>query len=262
MVVKSVDFSKFSSIRVGGKLDVFEIEFADEVLQIGDFYIIGAGNNLLISPEYKGTLLKLSKKFDFINFSFPKISIGGATLNGKIFNFSKKENLSGFEFLQYLPSSLGGLVKMNAGLKEYETFENLLRVKTENGWIPKSNIEFGYRFAKIDGVILEAEFEIGKGFSKELVEMFQNMRANQPKGKSAGSTFKNPKGFSAGKLLQDVGMKGFKIGDMEFSRIHSNFLMNLGKGTFEDALQLIETAEKRVFEEFGIELQREIEVLM
>ncbi|MEA2028876.1 MAG: UDP-N-acetylmuramate dehydrogenase, partial [Campylobacterota bacterium] len=127
--------------------------------------------------------------------------------------------------------------------------------------LPSSEIEHGYRYAKIDGVITEARFRLEKGFDTSLVESFKTMRANQPPHPSAGSAFKNPQGDYAGRLIEAVGLKGKRIGDMAYSDIHANFLVNLGKGEFEDALHLIELAQKRVYSEFKIELQEEIEIL-
>jgi len=261
MQIKRVDFSKFSSIRVGGERRVYLIENEDEVFQLQNFQIIGGGNNILVSPNGTLQLAQLSKKFDFIKIEKDLISIGGATPNGKIFNFAKREDISGFEFLQHIPSTLGGMVKMNAGLKGYEIFNNLVAIKTEKGWIEKGEIDYSYRHTDIEGVIFEAKFQLLPQFQKELISLFQDMRSNQPKEPSAGSTFKNPKNYSAGKLLEDVGLKGFRLGDMQFSPLHANFLINIGGGKFDDAIKLIELGEKRVFEEFGVELEREICVI-
>ncbi|EJF06781.1 UDP-N-acetylenolpyruvoylglucosamine reductase [Thiovulum sp. ES] len=261
MKTEKLDLSKFTSIGIGGEREIFIIESKNEISDFKDFFLLGGGNNILFSPEFQKPVLKLGENFKFIKTENNFLRIGASATNREIFQFAKKNNISGFEFLKYLPSSLGGLVKMNAGMKEFDTFQNLNRVRTEKGWISKSEIEFGYRFAKISGVIFEAEFEIKNGFSENLVQTFKNMRKNQPKEKSAGSTFKNPSGNFAGKLIEDVGLKGFKIGEMAFSPLHANFLINFGGGNFFDSIRLIELAEKRVFEKFRIRLQREIVVV-
>ena len=147
---------------------------------------------------------------------------------------------------------------MNAGLKEFEIFNNLISILTCKGEIVKENIDHGYRFTSIKDVVFEAKFKIENGFSEERMEFFKNMRSNQPKESSAGSCFKNPQDDYAGRLIEAVGLKGRRIGDMEFSSVHANFLVNHGNGTFQDAMELILLVEKRVKEEFGIELQREI----
>jgi UDP-N-acetylmuramate dehydrogenase len=261
MKKEKLDFSKFTSIGIGGEKEIYVIEAEKEISEFSDFFLLGGGNNILVSPEFNKDILKLGENFNFVQKDKNILKIGGSATNREIFKFTKDENISGFEFLKYLPSTLGGLIKMNAGMKSWEIFQNLLRVRTEKGWLEKSEIEFGYRFANIDEVIFEAEFKIEKGFSETLVEDFKNMRKNQPKERSAGSTFKNPKNMFAGKLIDDVGLKGFQIGKMAFSPIHANFLVNFGGGEFSDAKHLIELAEKMVFEKFGVKLKREIIVL-
>ena len=246
-----------SSIKIGGISKVKIIDSFEDIPK-SKYKIIGGGNNILVTPNQTANLVMLSKSFDYIKLENSKIIVGGATPNGKLFNFVKKNNLGGFEFIQNIPSTLGGMVKMNAGVKNYEIFNNLISIQTEKGIVKKSEIDFGYRFAKIEGTIFETTFQIAQEFSNILVKQFHKMRSNQPKEHSAGSTFKNPLGFSAGKLIQDAGLKGYQIGKMSFSNIHSNFLVNLGGGNFDDAIQLIELAEKRVFEKFGVKLQREI----
>ena len=100
-----------------------------------------------------------------------------------------------------------------------------------------------------------------KGFDSELLAMFKKMRDNQPKEPSAGSCFKNPTNNFAGKLLDEAGLKGYRIGDMAFSTTHANFLVNLGNGTYKEAMELIDLAKKKVFETSGIELELEIKII-
>jgi UDP-N-acetylmuramate dehydrogenase len=257
MSYKTVDFRKFSSIRVGSKADVYLIE--DENYP-QNYTIIGMANNLLVSDN-PPPLMMLSKKFDFLHVRDNILHIGGATPSGKIVSFCKKHDIADFEFIARLPGTLGGMLKMNAGLKEYEIFNNLIAIRTKNGWIKKENIKYGYRFTDIQDVILEASFTCKSGFCIDKLDIFKKMRSNQPKNPSAGSCFKNPKDDYAGRLIEAVGLKGYRIGDMAFSEIHANFLVNLGEGTFYDALKLIELAEKRVKESFDISLEREIIII-
>ena len=153
------------------------------------------------------------------------------------------------------------MLKMNAGLKEYEIFNRLVALHTRSGWHTKAEIPHGYRTTGINEVIFEATFEIEKGFDPSKISLFKQMRANQPSDPSAGSAFKNPPGDFAGRLIEAVGLKGYRLGDMAFSDKHANFLVNLGKGTFEDAAALLELAQRRVKEASGIELEREVIVL-
>jgi len=203
----------------------------------------------------------LSKDFSFIELDDDILTIGCATPTGKIVSFAKKSNISGFEFISKLPGSLGGIIAMNAGVKSYEIFNILDSVKIDGRWIKKDNIEHRYRFAKLDGVATEARFRVKDGFNQTLLDELKSLRANQPKIASAGSVFKNPKGDYGGRLIDAVGLKGVRKGAMQWSEIHANFLVNHGGGTFEDAKYLIDLAQKRVFDEFGIEMEVEVRIL-
>jgi UDP-N-acetylmuramate dehydrogenase len=257
-MTRTIDFSKYSSIKIG---PIVEVRLIDEICSLSsETIMIGGANNLLISPS-PPPLAMLSKRFDTIMIEENRLKIGGAAMSGRIHSFCKKEDIKGFEYLSKLPGTLGGLLKMNAGMKEDEIFYYLRRIKTEAGWIKREEIAHGYRFADIAGVIYEAEFEIERGYAYEKFETFSKMRSNQPKEPSAGSAFKNPKGDYAGRLIEAVGLKGQRKGNAMFSPIHANFLVNLGGATFEDALFLIDEAKKRVQEQFGILLENEIQIL-
>jgi UDP-N-acetylmuramate dehydrogenase len=251
---KTIDFSKYSSIKIGPKAKVkviYNIDKSNEAYQI-----IGKASNLLINDP--SNLAILSDKFKYITIKDNFLYVGASTTARELFLYSKEHNISGFEFLAHLPGSIGGAIKMNAGLKEYETFNNLVMIKTYKGYINKSNINFGYRFCDIKDIIYEGVFAIKQGFDQNLVEKFKQLRANQPKLPSAGSCFKNPPNQSTGKLLDEANLKGFKIGGMGFSQLHANFLVNYGSGTFKEALELINLAKDKVYKKFNIKLEEEI----
>ena len=254
---KIIDFSKYSSIHIGPTI---EVKIIDNIGKYDDFYIIGRANNLLVSNNPL-SLAVLSDKFDYIKINGDKLIVGAATSSGKLLMFCKRNDIAGFEFLAKLPGSIGGLVKMNAGLKQWEIFELIESVKTKDGYIKKEDIKHSYRETQIDSIIYEVIFDIKKGFCKERLNSFLKLRANQPQIPSAGSCFKNPKGEYAGRLIDEVGLKGFKIGNMGFSEVHANFLVNYGGGIFEDAMQLISLAQKKVKEQFDISLETEIIIL-
>lgn len=257
MKTKTIDFSKFSSIRIGPVVDVAVIE--NDVVPSGHF-IVGSANNLLVSSA-PPPLMILSKEYDFIRIENDRLIVGAATPGGRVVSFCKKNDIAHFEYLSKLPGTIGGMLKMNAGLKEYEIFNHLIAIRTSSGWIPKEAIEYGYRKTSINEVVFEAAFELQKGFSHEKLEMFAKMRSNQPGDPSAGSCFKNPPGDYAGRLIEAVGLKGKRHGGMAFSDVHANFLVNYGGGTFEEALTLIDEAKNRVHQMFGIDLQCEVVIL-
>ena len=255
---RTINFSKYSSFKIGEEFEVALVE--DDFSDIDKYYLIGSCNNTLVGTN-PPALMMLSKKYDYIKIEDNVLKIGGATPSGKITSFCKKNDIANFEFVSHLPGKLGGLVYMNAGLKEYEIFNSLLSIKTTAGIKLKENIYFGYRFTDIKEPILEAQFELTYGFETEKVAIFKKMRSNQPSTPSAGSCFKNPEGDYAGRLIEEVGLKGVLKGDMCFSLAHANFLVNNGGGTFDDAIYLIQEAQKRVYKEFNIWLECEIVVL-
>lgn len=257
MQTKLIDFSKYSSIHIGPTLHVSVI---DEIGDFDHFQIIGKANNLLINPN-ASNLAILGETFNYIEKKENKLYVGAATSSGKLLTYSKKNNLANFEFLAKLPGNIGGLAKMNAGLKQWEIFNYIDSIKTKDGYIKKENIDFGYRHTNINTIIYEVVFDIQYGYNKQNQEMFVQMRDNQPHEPSAGSCFKNPLNDSAGRLIEAVGLKGYQIGGMALSAKHANFLVNLGNGTFDEALQLIQLAQSKVKEQFNISLEREIIII-
>jgi len=258
MFFKTIDFSKYSSIKVGQPIEILMLEKGDTIPK--DRYLIGGANNLLISPN-PPPLMMLSKDFANIEQDNDMLIIGSAMPTGRIVSYAKKHNISGFEFCSKLPGTLGGMLAMNAGVKSYEIFNILDSVAIEGKWVAKKDIKHGYRFAKLGGIVTAAKFRIVKGFDKVLLDELLSLRSNQPHDPSAGSAFKNPEGDYAGRLIEAVGLKGYRKGDMAWSEVHSNFLINMGNGTFDDAKYLIDLAKQKVFEVFDIELKEEIKIL-
>ena len=258
MQTKLINFSKYSSFKIGGSFEVALLE--DDFSKIDDYYLIGSCNNTLVGTN-PPPLMMLSKKYDYIKIEDGILKIGGATPSGKIASFCKKNDIANFEFVSHLPGKLGGLVYMNAGLKEFEIFNYLVDITTPTGIKRKDELAFGYRKTDIDEPILEASFELHSGFDTAKVAMFKKMRSNQPSTPSAGSCFKNPDGDYAGRLIEEVELKGVMRDDMCFSQEHANFLVNTGNGNFEDAIWLIDEAKKRVKEKFDISLECEIVIL-
>ncbi len=251
---KEIDFSKYSSLRIGPKSEVLVV---NEIGDYCDYQVLGLANNVLVSPN-PPKFVVLGEAFDYIKQENDKLYVGCATKSGKLLSYAKKHDLANLEFLGKLPGSLGGLVKMNAGLKEWEIFNYIHSIKTNKGYIKKEDIEYSYRHTNIDTIIYEVVFNIEKGYSKTQAELFKKMRDNQPQLPSAGSCFKNPHGDAAGRLIEAVGLKGVCQGEMSFSKEHANFLVNLGSGTYEDAISLIKLAQQKVNEEFSIQLETEV----
>ena len=255
---KLIDFSRYSSIKIGPKVEVEVIERIDPAYE--ELFLVGGANNLLLSPT-PPPLAMLGKRFDFIRIEKDELIVGGATATGKVVSFCKRHDIAGFEFLSRLPGTIGGAVKMNAGVKEYEIKNVLQWIRTYEGVIPASELNLEYRKTDIDTIIYEAGFKLERGYNEDLRQELLKLRTNQPKEPSAGSVFKNPPQDYAGRLIEAVGLKGKRVGHMAWSDVHANFLVNLGGGTFEEAMELIALAKTKVYEKFGVKLQEEIVIL-
>ncbi len=258
MYFKTIDFSKYSSIKVGQPTQVLMIEEGDTIPE--DRYLIGGANNLLVSSA-PPPLMMLSKDFATITQEENMLVIGAAMPTGRIVSYAKKHDIGGFEFCAKLPGTLGGMLAMNAGVKAYEIFNNLHSVKINHEWISAKEIEHGYRFAKLKGIATHAKFEIRHGFDQKLLDELLTLRSNQPLEPSAGSVFKNPEGDYAGRLIEAVGLKGVRKGQMQWSTVHANFLVNLGGGTYDEAKSLIDLAKSEVLNRFNVVLIEEIKIL-
>lgn len=267
---KLIDFKKYTSINIGG---LHKVRIIDEKGDYTNYKIIGRGNNLLISDN-PPPLAILGDKFDYIMQKNGRLIVGAATTSGKLLTYCKKNDIANFEFLAKLPGNIGGLTKMNAGLKQWEIFNHIYSISTNKGTFLKDQITHSYRYTDIEGIIFEVAFNIEKGYDTKQQKLFTTMRDNQPNLPSAGSCFKNPETIhsvskgnapvqekSAGYLLEQAGLKGYTIGGMAFSSLHANFLVNIGNGTYDEALELINTAKKKVNHKFNIELQEEIIII-
>ena len=252
--LKQINFAKYSSIKIGPISDVLVI---NEIGEYKDYQIIGRANNLLVSPSHPSFAI-LGEEFDYIKVEGGLLYVGCATTSGKLLTYTRNNDIANLEFLAKLPGNLGGLVKMNAGLKSWEVFNYIHSIKTKDGYIKKEDIDYSYRHTKIDTIVYEVVFNISYGFSKEKLKEFNKMRDNQPHVPSAGSCFINPQDDYAGRLIEEVGLKGFEKGDMSFSSQHANFLVNNGKGTYEDAVYLINLAKSKIKEQFNIDIKEEV----
>lgn len=252
--IRTIDFTRYSSIKIGPTVDVLVI---NEIGDYSDYQIIGRANNLLVSNNHPKFAI-LGEEFDYIRQEGDLLYVGCSTTSGKLLTYTRKNDIANLEFLAKLPGNLGGLVKMNAGLKSWEVFNYIHSIKTKDGYIRKEDVNYSYRHTQLDTIVYEVVFHIEKGFCKEKLKEFNKMRDNQPHMPSAGSCFINPDGDYAGRLIEAVGLKGYQKGDMGFSIEHANFLVNHGNGTYEEAVYMIELAKNKIKEQFNIDIEQEI----
>jgi UDP-N-acetylmuramate dehydrogenase len=229
---------------------------------------------LILDSGIRGLVISLNKGFKKIQFSDKIAKVGAGVSLAYLSKMALSRELSGLEFSCNVPGVLGGAIINNASFKgncmadivqdvTFLTRENKIERKS------KSNLNFNYRECNLKGkpvIILEATLLLKKGNKKEIeFKIKQNIeirKTNQPLDKfSAGSIFKNPSGYYAGELAEKVGAKGLSRGRAQVSSRHANFIINNGEASAGDILYLIEEIEKRVKKNFGIKLEREIEIL-
>lgn len=277
MLQTDFDIKKSTTMKIGGKIARFYTpETVDEFVQIMQkepkAFIAGNLSNVIVSSfGYDGAVIS-TKKLNKIQVDGNKIIAGAGVRGTKLSKIALENGLSGMEFMIAFPGSIGGEVYMNAGAHGQEIASILKFAKIyspQDGLLELSNkeLEFGYRTSichKKNYSVLEVEFELlSKSRDEIQLKIDENLSFRKSKQPdltipNCGSTFKNPTGDSAGRLLDAVGVKGLKVGGMKVWENHANFIVNNGEATSLDALQLMFEMYKRVKEKFNIELKPEI----
>ncbi|MFN7064674.1 MAG: UDP-N-acetylmuramate dehydrogenase [Aquificaceae bacterium] len=282
-ISRNIDLSPFTTIRIGGRAAGFcepsnleELQYAlffalDKSLPL---YILGKGSNTIFG-DFEGLVISMKRFREFkVKEQQDKVLIwaGAGVSLSKLVSFSLREGIEGFYRLVGFPATVGGAVAMNAGAFGYEVSQHLREVVLLD-WegrikkVKREDLEFSYRSSPFPalGFLLTAIFEVprAKGKIREEYKIIKEKRASkQPIDMlTCGSTFKNPKGYYAGRLLEEVGIKGYRVGDVAFSEKHANFLVNLNKGTYGQVIKILQEAKRRVFEEFGINLEEEVRIV-
>ena len=236
--------------------------------------ILGSGSNVLVSDNgIRGAVISLKNSLKQIEVDDNILYAECGTMLGKIVKHAVKNNLIGLENLNGVPGTLGGALIMNAGAWGGEISENLIHVevinsKSEIQKIQKKDLNFSYRQSSFnkDDILLSAKFNLKKAdkdiIKENFIEAQSGRKKSQPLNKrSAGSLFKNPKNNSAGKLLDEAGLKGFSIGDAKISEKHANFFINDGDASSKDMLMLIKKAHKEVKDKFNVNLSLEVKLM-
>lgn len=278
----NVDLSKTTWFRVGGPADVlFRPEdeedlafFLSNCPKEVPLIVLGVGSNILIRDKgFRGIVIKLGKNFVNINSDQDLIKCGAGALDYNVAHYALKNQIGGLEFLVGIPGTIGGALRMNAGAYGNETANVLVSAKAidVNGNIlTLENKDFGfkYRGSSLDNSIIFTEATL-KGFKdsemniqSKMDQITQSRESSQPvRSRTGGSTFKNPPSYKAWELIDKVGLRGYSIGGAQFSELHCNFLINKGNATSQDIEDLGELARKKVFDEFGINLEWEIKII-
>jgi len=276
--------SKHTSFRVGGPAKIFLTVHSEEVLsrilrEVKErnlpYFVLGNGSNLLVSDlGYDGVMIYLGEEFAGVEVDKFRIRAGAAAFLGKVARKALEEELTGLEFAAGIPGSLGGGVVMNAGAYGGELSQVVTKVRAMNTdgevvTLEKEELLLGYRtsvFKKEPYVILEVFMELRKGDKQEILgKMDEYTKARIEKQPleypSAGSTFKRPEGYFAGKLIMDAGLRGYQVGGAQVSEKHCGFVINKGNATATDIRILMRDVAKKVKEQFGVDLEAEVILL-
>lgn len=238
-------------------------------------FIMGNGSNLLVSDKgIRGVVIKLSKNFSSFSISGDEVTAQSGILLSTLSKSIVNESLSGFEFASGIPGTIGGAVTMNAGAYDSEMkniVEEVVAIDMDGNIRTFTNQEMNFRYRKSRVtdetlVVLEAKLKLEKGNIEDIkakIDDFTVRRTTkQPlTAYSAGSTFKRPEGYFAGKLIEDAGLKGIIMRNAAVSSLHSGFVINTGDATCENILELIEFIKLTVFSKFGVMLEEEVRVV-
>ena len=282
-IKKNEPLKNHTSFKIGGPAEEFaEAKSTDDVISLIEYakekgipyMIMGNGSNLLVSDEgVKGLVIKIAKGFDNVEIIGEKVIAEAGILLSKLSNMVADRELSGMEEVSGIPGTLGGGIYMNAGAYGGELKDIVERVTYLSGGeikvAEKGELDFGYRhsrFSGTDDIILSAELYLKKGDIAEIREKMADFKerrcSKQPLAMpSAGSTFKRPEGYFAGKLIEDAELKGFSIGGAQVSEKHSGFVVNTGDATAQDVLSLIKHIQDTVYAKFGVKLETEVKLV-
>ncbi len=269
-----------TTFRIGGPAEIYAVPAGKELFirtvllcrELGvPCRIIGRGSNLLVSDGgLRGAVIS-TEGLDDVRAEGRRITAGAGISLAKLAKAAQQASLTGLEFAAGIPGTLGGAVVMNAGAYGGE-MKNVLvsaEVLLPDGSvrnIAAEELALGYRTSSIqsDGsIVLQAEMELAEGdapaIGAQMEELAGRRRSRQPlEYPSAGSMFKRPEGYFAGKLIEDAGLRGFRVGGAQVSEKHCGFVVNRGGASARDVLALCDEVSRRVYEQFGVQLEREV----
>ena len=274
-----------TTFRIGGPAKYYLVPEKEEEIKEAQkfarerelpFYIIGKGSNMLFSDQgYDGVVIEIGKGLEDIEISEDGTVTAQAGISlAQMASRLAAAGLTGFEFASGIPGTLGGGIAMNAGAYGGEIKDCISNAKvlTPEGDIlilEKEELELGYRTSVIqkqEYLVLEGEFSFARGdtgtIQGKMKELNQRRRDKQPlEYPSAGSTFKRPEGYFAGKLIEDAGLRGYRVGDAQVSEKHCGFVVNRGQATAAEVAQLIRDVQNKVMEQFGVMLEPEVRMI-
>jgi UDP-N-acetylmuramate dehydrogenase len=276
--------SKHTTFQIGGPARIFvtpeTVEELGKIIifcntQQLPFFVLGNGSNLLVSDKgMDGVVIQLYHNFSDFCIEGTKVTAQAGVMLASIGNAARDAGLTGFEFAAGIPGTLGGAVMMNAGAYggEMKDIIKKVRLMDRRGNVLEKSCEemdFSYRHSVVEDegyIVLEAEMELAYGDKAEIDakmrELAKARRTKQPlEFPSAGSTFKRPEGYFAGKLIMDAGLRGYSVGGAQVSEKHCGFVINRGGATAQDVMDLIQDVQDKVYEDFQVRLEPEVKLV-
>ena len=273
-----------TTFKIGGPADYFLVpesgEEAGEIIKICKqtdipYFILGNGSNLLVGDGgYRGVVIQIYRNMSAVTTEGTIITAQAGALLSSVAAVAKNASLTGFEFAGGIPGTVGGAAVMNAGAYGGEMKDVLVEVTVMDAagnifTIPAEKLELGYRTSiikKAGYIVLEAKIRLEEGNQEAIRERMKELTiqrtTKQPlEFPSAGSTFKRPEGYFAGKLVMDSGLRGYQVGGARVSEKHCGFVINAGGATAKDVRTLMENVRDIVYKKYGVTLEPEVKFL-
>ena len=277
-IIPNESLSKHTSFKIGGPADAWvypkDISDIKNILMFCNsrsipVTILGGGTNVLISDKgIRGVILNLKHELCSIRIKSDSVICGAGALLSRVLKQVVKAELTGLEFTAGIPGTIGGAVSMNAGaIGDLVESVKVIDMNGNVSELGKDDLRFGYRKSNLsEYIIVEVKLKLKSGNEKEIndrISMFwEHKKSTQVLDiPSAGCIFKNPDGHSAGRLIDEAGLKGLAIGDAQVSDKHANFIINNGNAKGQDVLELIKKIKLTVFEKIGVKLEEEVKII-
>lgn len=280
----SEEMKNHTTFEIGGPCDVMIIpENKEQVLNTlktikehgFSYMVIGNGSNLLVSDQgLRMVIIKLGEAFSQIKIEGEKVYAQAGAELAEVAKASIEEGLAGMEYVSGIPGNIGGAITMNAGayggeMKDIVETVTCLGQDLEIRTYTNEDMHFSYRHSRVQEenlIVLEVELALEKGNQEEIDELYHSLTQRREEKQpleyaSAGSTFKRPEGYYAGKLIDDAGLRGYKHNNAMVSEKHCGFVINTGGAACDDVLYVIRHIQKEIYDKYRVKLQTEVKIL-